>query len=74
MCNAQKKHLLSKVTDLPAPYFTANYNMVLQFIQNLYPEEMISVNYYFLKKYSPQLNMYKPYLTAFENSQQLFKN
>jgi hypothetical protein len=74
MYNAQKKHLLSKVAELPAPYFTENYNLVLQFIQNLYPEEMISVNYYFLKKHYPQLDFYKPYHTTFENSQQLFKN
>jgi Zn-dependent protease with chaperone function len=74
MCNAQKKHALSKVTDLPAPYFPANYNMVLQFIQNLYLDEMISVNYYFLKKHYPQLDVYKPYHTIFETSQQLFKN
>lgn len=74
MYNAQKKHALSKVTDLPAPYFPANYNMVLQFIQNLYLDEMISVNYYFLKKHYPQLDVYKPYHTIFETSQQLFKN
>jgi Zn-dependent protease with chaperone function len=74
MCNAQKKHTLSKVVDLPAPYFPANYNLVLQFIQNLYLDEMISVNYYFLKKHYPQLDVYKPYHTAFETSQQLSKN
>ena len=74
MCNAQKRHALSKVTDLPAPHFTENYNLVLQFIQNLYPEEMISINYYFMKKYHPQLDDYKPYHNTFETSQQLFNN
>jgi hypothetical protein len=74
MYNEQKRHTLSKVTDLPAPYFPANYNMVLQFIQNLYLDEMVSVNYYFLKKSYPQLDAYKPYHTIFETSQQLFNN
>ncbi len=74
MYNAQKKHALSKVTDLPAPYFPENYNLVLQFIQNLYLDELISVNYYFLKKHHPQMDFYNPYLTTFENSQQIFKN
>jgi hypothetical protein len=74
MNNAQKKHTLSKGIDLPAPYFQENYNLLLQFIQNLYPDEMIAVNYYFLKKHYPQLDVYKPYHSVFETSQQLFKN
>ncbi|HEY2647618.1 MAG TPA: M48 family metalloprotease [Puia sp.] len=74
MYNAQKKHALSKVADLPGPYFTENYNLVLQFIQNLYLDEMISINYYFMKKHDPQLNFYKPFHTTFETTQQLFKN
>jgi predicted SprT family Zn-dependent metalloprotease len=74
MYNAQKRHMLSKVVDLPAPYFPANYNLILQFIQNLYLDEMISVNYYFLKKHSQQMDVYKPYHITFETCQQLFRN
>jgi hypothetical protein len=52
---AQKKHQIGKVTELPAPYNNDDYNTLLQFINNLYSDEMASINYYFLKKYQQQL-------------------
>jgi hypothetical protein len=50
----RKAHTAGKLTDLPAPYYTESYNTLLQFIQNLYAEDISSIGYYFLKAYSKQ--------------------
>jgi hypothetical protein len=71
---AQKAHTLSKVVDLPSPGLPANYNLLLQFIQNLYLEDIASINYYYLKKYHPQMDVYTPYRNAYEQSERLMKN
>jgi len=71
---AQKAHTLSKVVDLPSPDLPANYNLLLQFVQNLYLEDIASINYYYLKKYHPQMDVYTPYRTVYEQSERLMKN
>jgi Zn-dependent protease with chaperone function len=71
---AQKAHTLSKVVDLPSPDLPANYNLLLQFIQNLYLEDIASINYYYLKKYHPQMDVYAPYRNAYEQSERMMKN
>lgn len=70
---AQKAHTLGKVVDLPSPYFPTNYNLLLQFIQNLYLEDIASINFYYLKKYHPKMDAYTPYRTAYQQSEQLVK-
>jgi Peptidase family M48 len=65
---AQKGHTLSKVVDLPSPDYPANYNLLLQFIQNLYLEDLASINYYFLSPYHPQLDYYTTFKKAYEES------
>jgi len=74
MYAAQKGHTLSKVTDLPSPGYPANYNLLLQFIQHLYLEDISSINYYYLKQHHPQMDGYSPFKNAFEQSEKLMKN
>jgi len=71
---AQKGHTLSKVTDLPSPAYPGNYNLLLQFIQNLYLEDIAAIDYYYLKKHHPQLDGYAPFKTALEQSEKQMKN
>jgi len=71
---AQKAHTLSKVIDLPSPGHPANYNMLLQFIQRLYLEDIASINYYYLKQHHPQMDGYTPFKAAYEQSERLMKN
>lgn len=68
---AQKNHTLGKVVDLPSPYFEANYNHILQFIQNLYLENFASINYHFLKQYETSLSYYTVFKEAYNKSIQL---
>jgi Zn-dependent protease with chaperone function len=68
---SQKEHTLSRVIEFPSPYQGANYNMLLQFIQNLYAENYASISYYFLKQYQPALSYYEPFKTAYNTSVQI---
>ena len=72
--NAQKSHTLSKITDLPAPGYPPNYNLLLQFIQNLYLEDLAAISHYYLKQYRPQMDRYLPFRNAYEESEKLLKN
>jgi Zn-dependent protease with chaperone function len=74
MYYAQKAHRLSKITDLPAPGYPPNYNLMLQFIQNLYLEDLASIGYYYLKQYHPQMDRYIPFRNTYQESQKLVKN
>jgi Zn-dependent protease with chaperone function len=71
---AQKGHTLSKVTDLPSPAYPSNYNLLLQFMQNLYLEDVAAIDYYYLKKHHPQLDGYALFKAAFEQSERQMKN
>ena len=71
--NAQKGHTLSKVTDLPAPFFEPNYNLLLQFIQNLFLEDYAAVGYHFLKQYAPQMEKYAPFKNTYNISTSILK-
>ena len=66
---AQKAHRLSEVADLPGPAYPENYNLLLQFVQNLYLEDLASISYYYLKGYHPQLDHYASFKSVFEESQ-----
>lgn len=67
---ATKIHKLSKVIDLPAPFYPANYNLLLQFVQNLYAEDFALINYNYLKQFQSSLDFYKPFMTALNTSKQ----
>lgn len=68
---AQKTHTLGKFISLPSPDYRPGYNMLLQFIQNLYVEDYASISYHFLKQYETQLSNYEPFKTAYKNSIQI---
>ena len=68
---AQKTHRLGRVIDLPSPYYPADYNFLLQFVQNLYLENFSSISYYFLKQYNSQFDQYSPFTNTFNTSKQI---
>ena len=68
---AQKAHKLGKLIDLPSPYYPSDYNLLLQFVQNLYLENFSSISYHFLKQYHPQLDNYSPFTNAYNTSKQI---
>lgn len=70
---AQKEHRLSKVADLPAPVYSPNYNTLLQFIQNLYLEDIAGISYNYLSRYHPQLDGYTSFKSAYVQSAQIVK-
>lgn len=71
--NAQVKHTLSKLIELPAPYFEPNYNLLLQFIQNLYKEDFAAISFHFLNQFSAQMQNYPPFKNARQTSISNFK-
>lgn len=68
---AQKAHTLGKYIDLPSPGYPASYNLLLQFIQNLYLENLASISYHFLNRHHAQLKGYEPFKTAYSASIQI---
>jgi len=70
---AQKAHILGKRVELPSPGFNSGYNLLLQFIQNLYLEEFASISYHYLHQYSSQLNYYAYFKKEYITSSQLIK-
>ena len=71
--DAQKNHKLSKVTELPAPFFEPNYNLLLQFVQNLFREDYAAISYHFLNQYASQIKNYPPFKSAYQTSIQISK-
>lgn len=65
---AEKGHTFGKVVELPAPDNPANYNSMLQFIQNLHLEDIASISYYFEKGYHPALDRYELFRKVYEES------
>ncbi|BAV09795.1 Peptidase family M48 [Filimonas lacunae] len=72
MYTLQKAHKLGSYTQQPAPYYSSNYNNLLQFIQNLYLEDMAAINYHFLQQYEKQgpLLSYEDFVYALTMSKQ----
>jgi hypothetical protein len=70
---AQKSHTLGKISELPAPFFAPNYNLLLQFIQNLFIEDYAAINYHFLNRYASQLEKYLPFKSVYNTSIQISK-
>ena len=73
MYAAQKAHKLTTLIDFPSPRFPRNYNLLLQFFQNLYADQVASINYHFLKQYQLQLKDVPAYKTEFSRSIQTAK-
>jgi len=73
MYNAQKGHTLSKVVDLPAPYYPENYNLLLQWVQNLYLDDLAAINYYYLLRHHPAMDAYPAFKESFTESEKLMK-
>lgn len=71
--NAQKNHMLGKVSELPAPFFASNYNLLLQFVQNLFREDYAAISYRFLKQYASQMENYPLFKSAYQTSIQISK-
>ena len=69
----QKTHTLGKVIELPAPGNSANYNSLLQFVQNLYLDDYASLSYHYLDQHSEKLNSYAPFKTEYSISIQTAK-
>ena len=65
---AQKEHKLSKVAAMPSPDYSTNYNLLLQFVQNLYLEEIASISHHYLGQYHPQLDHYILFRNVYEQS------
>ena len=70
---AQKEHRLSKVADLPSPEYPANYNLLLQFVQNLYLEDLASISYYYLSSWHPQLDHSTAFKKVYDESAKISK-
>ncbi|WP_315823172.1 M48 family metallopeptidase [Paraflavitalea speifideaquila] len=68
---AQKSHTLGKYIDLPGPAYPGNYNLLLQFIQNLYLENIASISYHFLNRHHAQLSQHEPFKVAYSASIQI---
>ena len=66
--DAQKKHQLGKLIDLPSPALPANYNTLLQLIQNLYLEDYAAIGYHYLHPYQSALKWYEPFLAVYITS------
>jgi Zn-dependent protease with chaperone function len=69
--SAQKGHTLSKVAELPSPVYRPNYNLLLQFIQNLYLEDIAAISYNYLARYHPQMDRYRMFKEAYEQSEKV---
>jgi len=69
---AQQAHTLSKVASLPSPDYASNYNLLLQFIQNLYLENIAGINYYYLQQHHPAMDYFAPFREAFKQSEKIF--
>lgn len=48
---AQKDHMLTKVADMPSPYFNKKYDLLLQFIQRVRLSDIAAFSYYYLLPY-----------------------
>ncbi len=70
---AQQSHVLSRFVDLPAPDYPSNYNLLLQFVQNLYLDNMANINYQYLSQFHPQMDAFRPFKEAYEQSERIFR-
>ena len=68
----QKQHELTKITDLPAPYFDKKYDSLLHFIQNLRLPEWAALSYYFALQYQTRFKTNEEFLNSLITSKEIF--
>lgn len=73
MYAAQKTHTLGKYIDLPTPGYSAAYNLLLQFVQNLHREQYAAIGYHFLTRHQDKLTGYEPFKAVYTTSAQIVK-
>jgi Zn-dependent protease with chaperone function len=56
--SAQKQHKLGTKIKLPSPAYGDGYNMLLQFIENLYLEEYAELGFHYLNQFAAQFGSY----------------
>ncbi|CAL1518710.1 M48 family metallopeptidase [Chitinophaga sp. MM2321] len=71
--DAQKSHTLGKRAELPSPGNPANYNVLLQMIQNLYLEEFPAISFHYLTPFYSQLNSYTAFVREYNKAKQLIQ-
>ncbi|MFY0256177.1 M48 family metallopeptidase [Chitinophaga sp. 30R24] len=71
--DAQKLHILGKLTELPSPDYPANYNVLLQMIQNLYLEDFPAISFHYLASFCPQFNAYNAFIKEYNKAKQLIQ-
>lgn len=67
---AQKQHILGKKIELPSPGQAPGYNLLLQFVQNLYLEDFAAISYHFMAGRQAQCSSYQPFNTELKKSNQ----
>jgi Zn-dependent protease with chaperone function len=69
--DAQRGHVLGKKIELPSPGESPAYNVLLQFVQNLYLEDYAGISYYYLLARQDQCRDYQPFNNELKKSRQL---
>lgn len=69
----QRQHRLGKKLRYPAPENAASFNVLSQFIQNLYMEEYAQIAFHYLQRYQSKLQDYPEYQTEFAKSESFIK-
>lgn len=70
---AQKEHILGKKVGLPSPGRSDGYNLLLQFIQNLYQEDYVGISYHYLLRYQARFDTYPAFSKELNRSLQAFR-
>lgn len=68
---AQKAHTLSNVADRPSPDYPARYNQLLQFVQNLYLDNIALIGFWYLHTNQPSCSSYEPYTKVYKASKEI---
>jgi len=72
MYENQKVHTLDNIVDRSGPYVEKNYNLLLQFIENIGLTDISSISYYFLKQYQTKFGSDKTFSDAWLESSKNF--
>lgn len=70
---AQKRHELGKITDLPNPRYSEEYNALLRLVQNLRLQEIAALSYHFLKEREAALSNHPEFQKTFTISKEQYQ-
>lgn len=73
MYQFQKNHQLNLHADISSPYHETSYNDLLKFLERLSLKDIVSINYYFLKKYEAPLKGDVHFIAIFTSSSDYLK-